>query len=306
MKKVVITGATGMIGVSLVNQLVSNGIFCLLLVKKEYIKPNTLPVSDLCKVEECDLHDLEKFDYKDKDFDVFIHLGWMSTIGLGRDDAFLQEKNIKVSLDAVALAKKLGCNKFVGVGSQAEYGVTNSILSPELSCNPQSGYGIAKYSAGKLTRILANKLGISHCWIRILSVYGPNDNPNTLISYLINCLKNNIAPTLTPCEQIWDYIYVDDCSKAIISICEKGVDKKTYLIASGEPKRLKEYVLIVKNAINPTMRVVFGGKNYPKNQPMFLKADISELKKDTGFTPCISFEEGIKRTIKYMEKQNDN
>ena len=98
MKKVVITGATGMIGVSLVNQLVSNGIFCLLLVKKEYIKPNTLPVSDLCKVEECDLHDLEKFDYKDKDFDVFIHLGWMSTIGLGRDDAFLQEKNISVDI----------------------------------------------------------------------------------------------------------------------------------------------------------------------------------------------------------------
>lgn len=303
MKKVVITGATGMIGISLVNQLVSSGVFCLLLIKKEHIKPNTLPVSDLCKIEECDLNDLDKFDYKDKDFDVFIHMGWMSTIGSGRDDAYLQEKNIKISLDAVLLAKKLGCKKFIGVGSQAEYGVTNEELTPELSCNPQSGYGIAKYAAGKLTRILADKIGISHCWIRILSVYGPNDNPNTLISYLIKCFSEGTKPTLTLCEQIWDYIYVDDCARAIISVCEKGIDKKTYLTASGKSQKLKDYVLDVKNTINPTMEIGFGEKNYPKNQPMFLKADISELEKDTGFIPQVSFNEGIKRTIKYMEKQ---
>ena len=63
LKKVVITGATGMIGIALVNKLVENGIECLLLVKEEFVIPNSLPDSPLCKKGECDLARINEFDY---------------------------------------------------------------------------------------------------------------------------------------------------------------------------------------------------------------------------------------------------
>ena len=49
--------------------------------------------------------------------------------------------------------------------------------------------------------------------------------------------------------------------------------------------------------MKPNVPLVFGGKPYAKNQVMYLTADISDLKRDTGFEPQISFEEGISRII---------
>ena len=49
--------------------------------------------------------------------------------------------------------------------------------------------------------------------------------------------------------------------------------------------------------MKPNVPLIFGGKPYSENQVMFLEADISDLKRDTGFEPRISFEEGISRII---------
>ncbi len=49
--------------------------------------------------------------------------------------------------------------------------------------------------------------------------------------------------------------------------------------------------------MKPSVPLVFGGKPYAENQVMFLQADISDLKRDTGFQPQISFEEGIKKIL---------
>lgn len=306
LKKVVITGATGMIGIALVNKLVENGIECLLLVKEEFVIPNSLPDTPLCKKVECDLARINEFDYPEHDFDAFIHLGWMATIGHGRDNADLQESNIKMTLDAVRLANRLGCKMFMGAGSQAEFGPKEEILTSSLACNPESGYGIAKFAAGKLSRLLANQLGMRHCWVRILSIYGPYDNPNTLISYATKCFLKGERPILTPCEQTWDYLYVEDCAKALMFIADKGINGKVYPIGSGKTKILQEYINIIHKKTNSNSTIGFGDKEYPPYQPMYLCADISDLISDTGFEVDYSFEQGIEKTIEFVKKKYFN
>ena len=57
---------------------------------------------------------------------------------------------------------------------------------------------------------------------------------------------------------------------------------------------MKDYIEILRDIVNPTMNLDFGSIPYSDNQVMYLCADIEDLKKDTGWTPKISFEEGIR------------
>lgn len=76
MKKVIITGATGMIGRTLIEYLLNKNICVLAIIRKDSKKKNTLPVSRNLKTIECNLDELETLDIKDETYDVFLHLAW--------------------------------------------------------------------------------------------------------------------------------------------------------------------------------------------------------------------------------------
>ena len=296
MKRIVITGATGMIGSALVKYAIGNGIEVLCIVRKNSNRMCNIPDSNLIKIlffnsdEYCNLSVSENYD-------IFYHFAWENTSGISRDDVDIQTLNIKHTLDAVRLAKRLGCRKFIGAGSQAEYGIVSDSLKPETPVNPESGYGIAKYAAGKLSYILCSKLNIEFNWIRILSVFGPLDNINTVIMYTINELYAGRSPKFTKCEQFWDYLYCDDAARAFIAIGENGINGKIYPLGSGVCDKLHNYLICIRDIIAPDIELQFGKIDYYSHQPMYLCADISELTADTGWKPKFSFEEGIKKIL---------
>jgi len=296
MRKIVITGATGMIGSGLAGCALERDFDVLCIVRKGTSRLDNLPKSDRLKIVYADISEYAALDVSG-DYDAFYHLAWDKTYGASRDDAGTQVANIQHTLDAVRLAERLGCKKFIGAGSQAEYGVVTAPLRPDTPVNPQSGYGIAKYAAGKLSRLLCAQLDLQFNWVRILSVYGPSDGAQTLIMYAINELRAGRSPEFTKCEQIWDYLYSDDAARALLAVGDKGVDGKTYPLGSGEGRRLSEYLETLRDVINPAGVLQFGKKEYYPHQPMYLCADISELTGDTGWKPEVSFKEGVGRII---------
>ena len=298
MKKIIITGATGCLGSAVVRRALANGMEVTCIVHQGSKRLSNLPADDRVKIIECNLSDYHSLKIEGK-HDVFIHLAWEKTFGASRDDAEVQTRNIQYTLDACQLAHRCGCKVFVGAGSQAEYVVQEVDLTSDLPVKPESGYGIAKYAAGKLSALMCRNLGIRHNWVRILSVYGPNDGENTLISYVIRELKAGRSPELTNCEQIWDYLYADDAGDAIIAVAEKGVDGKAYPLGSGRGRKLSEYVEEIRKAIAPSVQVKYGVKDYYPHQPMHLVAEISELTKDTGWRPNVTFDDGISNLTCY-------
>lgn len=293
MKKILLTGATGMIGSAIVREAINQNYEITCLVRKASSRIKNIPDSPKVKIVDCNITEYSTIVLDNK-YDVFIHLAWDKTTVGGRDDVDCQLKNIQYTLDAVRLAKKCGCSVFIGAGSQAEYGVQSVPLTPILPCNPESGYGIAKYTAGKFSSLLCQQLGIRFNWLRILSVYGKNDGENTLISYCIRELKNGRSPELTKCEQTWDYLNCDDAARAFLAVAERGVDGKTYPLGSGHGRKLSEYLEDLRSAINPSVLLGFGKKEYYPHQPMYLVADVSELEKDTGWKA----EEEFKKIIR--------
>ena len=302
MKKVIVTGGTGMIGTTLIRKLMEYGIEITVIVRPDTKRVCNLPESTMIKKVFCNIGDIISLKEKlDSNYDTFFHLAWSDTYGTGRDNAEAQEKNIKATLDAVELAFACGCKTFVGAGSQAEFGYVSGKISDDIPKNPITAYGIAKYAAGKMSRIRCEQLGIRHCWGRILSVYGPYDNDYTMVMSAIIGMSNNERMSFTKGEQVWDYIYSEDCAKALYFIALKGIHGKAYTIGSGKPRLLREYIVAIKDAINPGLEIGLGEKEYYPNQVMKLVADIDALKEDTGFKPDYSFEEGIRKTITWYK-----
>jgi nucleoside-diphosphate-sugar epimerase len=294
-----------MTGISLIVHALEEGHEIIAIARPGSAGIGHIPGSDKITVRECDISDYGSMTGTDR-CDLFFHLAWDKTSVSGRDDMSVQMRNADHVIDAVKLAKSWNASAFIGVGSQAEYGLLSGKADGNTPTNPTSGYGIAKYSAGRRSAKLCRELGMRFCWTRIFSSYGEYDRDYTLIMYLIRALLNGACPELTKCEQIWDYIYTGDVARALLAIGMRGKDGSTYPIGSGECRSLREYVTDVRDSIDPDIELRFGIKDYYPHQQMFLCADITELTADTGFVPKYSFKEGIVRTVSFVRSHSDS
>lgn len=294
----VVTGPTGAIGIALCKLLLDNGIKVYAVCRPSSKRAANLP--DGVKKIDCDLSELDKLSEKiNSSVDAFFHFGWANTVGAGRNDMFSQNNNVKYALEAVNVAKKLGCKLFIGAGSQAEYGRVNGVITPSTPCFPENGYGMAKLCAGQMCKVECEKLGMDFIWTRILSVYGPYDGEGSMISSAIRLLLNGEKPLFTSGEQMWDYLFSEDAAKAFYLLAERGRSGKTYIIAGGKSRPLKDYIEILRDSVDNALPLGFG--EIPNSNPISLISDISETTDDTGFVPETDFENGIKITIEYIK-----
>lgn len=302
MKRAIVTGATGMIASALIRTLVEKGVEVYALCRPEDNKDDEFFKSPLVTAVDADISQYVSLASKiDKKCDVLYHFAWLGTFGGSRNDTYVQNDNIKYTLDAVKLAADTGCECFVSAGSQAEYGRTTEKLTAETHANPETGYGIAKYTAGKLSRMYAQQLGLRHCWVRILSVFGQKGNPNSIIMSSLDKMLKGEYTSFTKGEQQWDFLHCDDAGLAFYLIGEKGKDGAVYPLGSGETRMLADYIKSMRDCVDPNLPVGIGDLPYNEGQVMYLCADISKLTEDTGFVPQLTFEQGIMRTARWMK-----
>ena len=310
MRRIGISGATGAIGLALIEKCIEEGVEVYVFLRKDSERAGRIPEHPLVHRVRCALDEMKDLDITGiPELDVFYHLAWMKAFGEeNRNDLHTQTANIDYAIDAVELAERLSCRRFIGAGSQAEYGRKDEALKPETSCEPENGYGIAKLAAGQMTRLECEKRGLEHIWIRILSVYGPGDGEKTLVSSVIKDALEGLDPQCTKAEQMWDYLYSKDAAEALYLAGCDGVPGKTYVLGSGSARPLRSYIEdicdicadITGKRVSPEYVRPYGDK-----QVMYLVADVSDLKEDTGFEAKTSFEAGIRETVKFMLEEKD-
>lgn len=304
MQRAIITGPTGAIGMALLQKCIEAGVEVAAVCHRGSKRIGRIPVSEKVKVVECDLDKIGTLpDLLQGSYDVFFHLAWACTAGEGRNDVAAQTQNIKSTTEAVEAAHRLGCECFIGAGSQAEYGRVEGKLSANTPTFPENGYGIAKLCAGQLSRLRCSQLGIRHIWFRVLSIYGPYDGEQTMVLSGIKKMLSGEAAEYTPAEQMWDYLYSKDAGRAFYLAAEKGKDGAVYCLGSGQAAPLKDYIEIMRDEIDTALPLKIGAKPYAEKQVMYLCADITDLQKDTGFTPQVGFREGVRETVEWVKKQ---
>lgn len=308
MLRVVVTGATSMVGVALIKNFLirQKDVKIYAVVKPESKRGCRLPKDKRVEIIGCDMNDYASLTGKIMEkCDVFYHLAWprTSTHIEKYEDVIYKAESIRYEIEAVEVAHCLGCNKFIGAGTQAEYGVgISSKITEETACNPVSIDGIAHIAAYQFARVLAQKYGMVFIWARIFSVYGINDRENSMIKTTINKLINGEECRFTSGEQRWDYLYEDDIGEAFYLMESKCNKSEIYCIANGNSMLLKEYIEVIRNVVSPNADMKFGEV---ANTSISLDVNTERFRRDTGWMPKTEFEEGIRNIyIDICEKKS--
>lgn len=312
-KGIAITGPTGAIGMAVIRACIEKRIHMLLITHKDSKRNENIPDSEYITMVHADIAEYDTINADEllkeraQRYDAFLHLAWKGTIGESRNDMELQTNNIHYTLSAVRLAHRLGCRIFMGAGSQAEYGRVEGYLNDRIMPAPETGYGMAKLCAGQMSRELCSQLQMEHIWLRVLSVYGPYDSENSMVSSAIKGFVEGKETAFTAGEQRWDYLYSGDAANIILELFTNGKDGKLYCIGSGCEKRLKEYISEIYKAVYgldvTEEKLGIGKIPYAPKQVMFLCADTLELEADIGELAFTPFEEGIKQTVEWYRNR---
>ena len=283
MKTAIVTGAFGFAGANLVEHLLQNEYKVYAVGRKTsshndrfagVSSDRLVPV--FLEMEEYDRLSLEITEKAD----IFFHLAW----GGGRDDYDAQKRNVDGAVAALESAARINpAIRFVGIGSQAEYGVKSDaeLITEDMPLEPFNAYGDCKKEAYFILRDKAAELGVDFIWGRIFSLIGKYEPSGRMFPDLVSKLSKGEKISLSSCEQYWDYLDAVDCAEAILALGERGRAGESYNIANGDFKPLKEFVLEAAQIVGADPSLISFGQ---KAQPFIsLRPSVEKIQTDTGW-----------------------
>jgi len=308
MKRAIVTGANGFVGRYLVEALMKKDyeVWAVIRDESEDISfwKDSGPHIVYCDLSE--IVSLRERVSEDTNGSVFYHLAWAGSSGEARKNYELQLRNTSACANAVKAAKSLGCTRFIGAGSVTELMYNDYLRQKGSQPEMVACYAIGKMAAEYITRCVCADEGIEYNWTHISNFYGIRDQTNNFINFLIKNYLNGKTPALTAGEQYTDFTYVSDVARALIAVGEQGVAGSTYYIGYGRPRPLKEFVLFIRNAVDPQLDSGLGKKEFLALPIDYNKVDVKKLQRETGFLPEISFEQGIQYTIDWIKGGGKN
>lgn len=291
--RIVVTGATSFIGKKFTLAAIHKGWDVIAVVRKNSGKTDELRSISSLSIVELNMNEYSAIGKIVGACDGFVHFAWNGTRGEDRANQTMQEENYRNSLDAVKSMIAIGCKKIIIAGSQAEYGLCSGMITEDMTCNPNTQYGIYKLKLFETTRKLCSQHGIAFKEPRFFSIYGPGDYSKTLIMSMIDKMKKNEPCALTRCIQMWDFLYIDDAVDAVIRLCEEECADGAYNLGSGDIRRLKDYVEELRVILNSSSILNYGIIPYPATGMVSIYPSITKIITEVGWNVRYSFEDGI-------------
>lgn len=303
MHKVLITGITGFLGSHIAENLVTNSVKVFGLKRKG---------SDIWRCEEfkeeihwIDIDDdgLFKEELKRHSFDTIIHGAWIGVESNDRDNWIVQSKNIPFLVELLDVAKEVGTEKFIFLGSQAEYGNIDGKISEEDKSQALNAYGSIKLACLEIVKTFCNTNDINWIWLRLFSLFGEKENENWLIPSLIQSMVNENQMDFTPGEQKYAYLYVKDFALLMNKLIVMSIHSGIYNISSNKTRTIKSLIEDIRNSVNPNFVLNFGALKYRNNQSMHMEGDILKLSSQIGEIEFTDYTIALQNTIKYYLKK---
>ena len=302
MKNVIVTGANGFLGKTLVKSLIEKDYHVVALDIRfdDELKnnPHIICINVLNK-EPADFEkDIPKIDYS-----CFFHLAWAGTSGPARADYALQLNNVKLTCDYIRLCKKIGCNRLIYASSINEMETYEYLQSDDIEPSGGYIYGTGKLAAHLMGETVAKMNEIEFIPVIITNIYGVGEKSARMIYTSINKLIHKEHCSFTAGYQTYDFIYLTDAINSIIAVSEKGKAFNRYYIGSGEPKPLREFLLEMRDIVDPQAEIGLGDIPFKGIDISYDQFDLKKVQRDTGYINQVPFSEGIKMTAEYIRSE---
>lgn len=297
MKKLLVVGGTGFIGYHLLKEAKKRKyqLFSISLKKPKKTR-NIFGVryifADISKYKILKTKLNISFDY------VINAGGYGNHPEFGDSGDLLINNHFQGLINLLKVLKLKKIKKFIQIGSSLEYGNTKSAVKESSICTPLTPYAIAKFLCTKHLKSLFEKKKFPVTIFRLFQVYGPKQDNNRIIPFLIqNCLNNKKFFT-TKGDQICDFCHIEDVVDAIFkSINNKKTNGQILNIGSGKPIKIKQIINLVLKKVG-SGKPMIGKLNYKKGINKYNFPNILKAKKILKWKPKINIEYGISKTIK--------
>ncbi|MCC8024806.1 MAG: GDP-mannose 4,6-dehydratase [Clostridium sp.] len=316
--KVLITGAAGLTGAHLVRNCLAGGDTVVGI--DNFFRGTRDNIAELLDNDrftflECDFREYIKME-READFDGVYHLAAIvPTRYFYEEPCLTYEVNCQGTYEIFQWALRSRIPRFVNASSSEIYGHSREFPTRETTPSLYDSVDVTtrwSYAHGKImTEYLLNHHSsrINVCHLRYANVYGPYDvDDNHVIPYILNCIVHN-----KPChlnvragEIARSFLYMSDCADATRLAMLHMKSGTSYNIGNPEETTVLD---LFHTAVKAAAGLGYTYEHSPRfdvsrpGDPARRVLDISRAKEELGYSPGVMLEEGLRRTLEWIQRQ---
>lgn len=327
-EKVLVTGGAGFIGSHISERLVRDGASVIVLDNFSTGKLTNLEhLKDDIEIIRCDVENYGDVLKAIKGCNIVIHEAFpYGKSGMGLDEQYIEAGAVG-TFNVLKASVKNDVEKVVYASTVSVYGIAKHLpIDEEHPINPFLPYGATKY-VGELYSATFSKLyGLDTVILRYFFVYGPRYaqfGHNAMVNFLHRVIRDKPLLIYGGGSQIRDYTYIDDAvDGTLLAMKKEKTQGGVYNISSGEGITILELAEKVVEITGKDIEIRFADSSEYRYSDSYCAipigmtskrgnrwidernyvGDISKAKIQLGYNPSVSLEEGIKRTLEWLQK----
>lgn len=312
-KKVIVTGGAGFIGSNITRALMDENEVVVIddLSTGRYV--NIKDIARKIRFVKKSINNTRVLRKELKNTDYVIHQAAIPSVQRSVEDPIgSNHANIDGTLNLLNESAKAGVKRVVYAASSSCYGNQPKLPKKEgMVMDPLSPYAIGKLTGEYYCKVFNEIYGLETVGLRYFNVFGPRQDPTShysaVIPLFIKAIINNKQPTIFGDGlQSRDFTFIDNNVQANILGCltkEKRAFGQTMNIACGERISLINLIKMINKIEGKNIKPKFSPER--KGDVKHSLASISMAKNLIEYSPIVSFEEGLKRTIEWYKAGNE-
>jgi len=203
------------------------------------------------------------------------------------------------------LSHKFGVKNFVYASSSSVYGGSGSSYFSESENvdRPVSPYAATKKACELLAYTYHHLYGLNVSGLRFFTVYGPRGRPDMAPFKFIDRVSRGLEiQQFGDGSSMRDYTFIDDIVDGVIRSIDRPYPYEVFNLGKGSGTSLREFIRLVQKYTGKKANIKVL-PDQPGDVP-YTCADVTKAQRLLGYQSKISFEEGIKRTAEWYQKES--
>lgn len=304
MKQILVTGGTGFIGSQLVERLLTENKSIIILKRSfsdtwriDHLIDKYSNNLTLLNIDEIELENI----FSSYDIEGIFHLAASYIKCPTHEDIITTvQSNIDFPTTLLDLAVRNDVEYFINTGTFFEYSLNKLPLTESSKIDSLNFYSTSKISFENILKFYSKEYGIKASTLKLYTPYGPKDDENKIIPYLIiKTLKKEEVNINNPNNRL-DIVHVQDIINAYIKVKENILNFNNYEvfnIAHDKSYSINEIYSSIKYNMNLEKKLNIN------EDAISTFSDTTKVKNMLNWEPKLGIDEGIKNTIEYYKEK---